>query len=71
MKVNLIKVKIICRIVDNMPVTWCYDVADSNEKYCATGFPIGCYVTNQKQPKDACVISVSMKPAFFLKKHDN
>jgi len=43
-------------IVDNMPVTWCYDVADvSNEKYCATGFPIGCFVTEHNQQKDACV----------------
>jgi len=44
-------------IVDNMPVTWCYEVADSAQKYCSTGFPIGCYVTEGNQPKDACVIS--------------
>lgn len=44
-------------IIDNMPITWCYDVADSTKKYCATGFPIGCWVTKQGQPKDACVIS--------------
>ena len=42
-----------------MPVTWCYEVADSNNKYCSTGFPIGCYVTSQGQQKDACVINVS------------
>jgi len=43
-------------IIDNMPVTWCYDVADVNKKYCSTGFPIGCYVTADNQPQDACVI---------------
>ena len=42
-----------------MPVTWCYDVADSNKKYCSTGFPIGCYVTSQREQKDACVTNVS------------
>ena len=47
------------RIVDNMPITWCYEVADSDKKYCSTGFPIGCSVTGASQPKDACVISVS------------
>lgn len=44
-------------IVDNMPITWCYEVADSPKRYCSTGFPIGCAVTNAGQPKDACVIS--------------
>ncbi|KAG7222241.1 hypothetical protein INR49_027542 [Caranx melampygus] len=29
-------------IVDNMPVTWCYDVEDG-QKFCNPGFPIGCY----------------------------
>ena len=47
------------RIVDNMPITWCYEVADSEKKYCSTGFPIGCTVTDAGQAKDACVISVS------------
>ena len=41
-----------------MPVTWCYDV-EANQKYCSTGFPIGCYVTEQGKQKDACVINVS------------
>jgi len=43
-------------IVDNMPVTWCYQV-QNQQHYCATGFPIGCYVDKKGQPKDACVIS--------------
>ena len=47
----------VCRIVDNMPVTWCYDVEDG-QKFCNPGFPIGCYVTEGGQPKDACVVNV-------------
>ncbi|XP_014676175.1 PREDICTED: transmembrane 9 superfamily member 2-like [Priapulus caudatus] len=43
-------------IVDNMPVTWCYEV-ESNQQYCSTGFPIGCFVDQGGIPKDACVIS--------------
>lgn len=46
------------RIVDNMPVTWCYDV-EEEQKFCNPGFPIGCYVTETRQPKDACVVNVS------------
>ena len=47
-------------IVDNMPVTWCYQVVASTggeDQYCATGFPMGCYVDDKGQQKDACVIS--------------
>lgn len=29
-------------IVDNMPVTWCYQV-ESNRQFCSTGFPMGCF----------------------------
>ena len=43
-------------IVDNMPVTWCYPV-DNGQHYCSTGFPMGCFVDKQGNPKDACVIS--------------
>ena len=48
---------VVARIVDNMPITWCYDV-ESNQKYCSTGFPLGCYVTPNLKQKDACVTSV-------------
>nr|KAG5685970.1 hypothetical protein BaRGS_017409 [Batillaria attramentaria] len=41
-------------IIDNMPVTWCYQVEDG-QTFCSTGFPIGCYVTQQGKPKDYCV----------------
>ncbi|XP_059082193.1 transmembrane 9 superfamily member 2-like [Tigriopus californicus] len=52
-------------IVDNMPVTWCYPV-ESGQKYCATGFPMGCFVDKQGNPKDACVISRDYtKPNHF------
>ncbi|KAF3825699.1 hypothetical protein GH733_006526, partial [Mirounga leonina] len=43
-------------IVDNMPVTWCYDVEDS-QRFCNPGFPIGCYITDKGHAKDACVIN--------------
>uniref|UniRef100_A0A9L0JBZ5 Transmembrane 9 superfamily member n=1 Tax=Equus asinus TaxID=9793 RepID=A0A9L0JBZ5_EQUAS len=33
-------------IVDNMPVTWCYDVEDG-QRFCNPGFPIGCYITDK------------------------
>ncbi|KAK7090811.1 transmembrane 9 superfamily member 2-like [Littorina saxatilis] len=41
-------------IVDNMPVTWCYQV-DNSQQYCSTGFPVGCYVNKAGKPKDFCV----------------
>lgn len=43
-------------IIDNMPVTWCYQV-EGNNNYCSTGFPMGCYVDEKRDRKDACVIS--------------
>lgn len=53
------------RIIDNMPVTWCYDVEDG-QKYCNPGFPIGCLVTTDGRAKDACVINVSCDMFFYL-----
>ncbi|XP_041111932.1 transmembrane 9 superfamily member 2-like isoform X1 [Polyodon spathula] len=57
-------------IVDNMPVTWCYDVEDG-QKYCNPGFPIGCYVTRDGRPKDACVINseFNKRNTFYLFNH--
>ncbi|XP_061899923.1 transmembrane 9 superfamily protein member 5 isoform X1 [Entelurus aequoreus] len=57
-------------IVDNMPVTWCYDVED-NQKYCNPGFPIGCLVTADGKPKDACVINAEFnkKNTFYVFNH--
>jgi len=41
-------------IVDNMPVTWCYDIEGG--KYCATGFPMGCMIDAEGNKRDACVM---------------
>ena len=54
------------RIIDNMPVTWCYDVADETSKYCSTGFPIGCHISEYGEARDACVTSVRF-PILFSK----
>ncbi|XP_051937770.1 transmembrane 9 superfamily member 2 isoform X2 [Hippocampus zosterae] len=57
-------------IIDNMPVTWCYEVED-NQKYCNPGFPIGCLVTSDGRPKDACVINAEFnkKKTFYVFNH--
>ncbi|XP_057183133.1 transmembrane 9 superfamily member 2-like [Triplophysa rosa] len=57
-------------IVDNMPVTWCYDVED-NQKFCNPGFPIGCYVTETGRAKDACVVNADFndKDTFYIFNH--
>ncbi|KAM9795510.1 transmembrane 9 superfamily protein member 5 [Neosynchiropus ocellatus] len=57
-------------IVDNMPVTWCYDVEDG-QKYCNPGFPIGCLVGDDGRPKDACVINSDFhkKSTFYVFNH--
>ena len=44
------------KLVFNFQVTWCYPV-EGNQQYCATGFPMGCYVDKNANPQDACVIS--------------
>ncbi|XP_067313733.1 transmembrane 9 superfamily protein member 5 isoform X1 [Pseudorasbora parva] len=57
-------------IVDNMPVTWCYLVED-NQKVCNPGFPIGCLVNQEGNPKDACVISADFnkKNTYYVFNH--
>lgn len=45
-------------IVDNMPVTFCF-INQQNMNVCTTGFPMGCFVTPEGKPKDACVLDVS------------
>lgn len=44
---------------DNMPVTWCY-IVEGGSVFCATGFPVGCFVDALHRPKDACVMDVSI-----------
>uniref|UniRef100_A0A8C5GI74 Transmembrane 9 superfamily member n=2 Tax=Gouania willdenowi TaxID=441366 RepID=A0A8C5GI74_GOUWI len=57
-------------IIDNMPLTWCYDVEDGL-KYCNPGFPIGCLVTKEGRAKDACVINAAFnrKDTFYVFNH--
>ncbi|XP_060607568.1 transmembrane 9 superfamily member 2-like [Ruditapes philippinarum] len=43
-------------IVDNMPVTYCYEV-ESGGQYCTSSFPVGCYVAKDFVQKDFCVTS--------------
>ncbi|KAH7643673.1 transmembrane 9 superfamily protein member 2 [Dermatophagoides farinae] len=59
-------------IVDNMPVTWCYNVDNfGGQKYCSTGFPMGCYVDKEGIAKDACVMNIlfNKKDTFYLFNH--
>merc|ERR1712141_229234 len=61
-------------IVDNMPVTWCYQVMSNSgaeDQYCATGFPMGCYVDKDGKQRDACVISrdYSKPDTFYIFNH--
>ncbi|XP_026081414.1 transmembrane 9 superfamily member 2-like isoform X1 [Carassius auratus] len=57
-------------IVDNMPVTWCY-IVEGDLKVCNPGFPIGCLVNQEGNPKDACVISAEFnkKNAYYIFNH--
>ncbi|XP_061690449.1 transmembrane 9 superfamily protein member 5 isoform X2 [Syngnathoides biaculeatus] len=57
-------------IIDNMPVTWCYDVEEKRQ-YCNPGFPIGCFVTSDGRPKDACVINAEFhkQNTFYVFNH--
>ncbi|XP_061542689.1 transmembrane 9 superfamily protein member 5 isoform X2 [Phycodurus eques] len=57
-------------IIDNMPVTWCYDVEEKRQ-YCNPGFPIGCFVNSDGRPKDACVINAEFhkKNTFYVFNH--
>ncbi|XP_030045044.1 transmembrane 9 superfamily member 2-like [Microcaecilia unicolor] len=57
-------------IIDNMPVTWCYEMEDGHQ-YCNPGFPIGCFVTQDGRAKDACVINseFNKKNTFYLFNH--
>lgn len=53
----------LCRIIDNMPVTWCYDFGELH-KFCNPGFPVGCFVASDGRAKDSCTINVSGQGAF-------
>ncbi|XP_017886178.1 transmembrane 9 superfamily member 2 isoform X2 [Ceratina calcarata] len=57
-------------IVDNMPVTWCYQLEDERQ-YCSTGFPMGCYSRESRFQLDSCSInSAYIKPDnYYLFNH--
>ncbi|KAK3605598.1 hypothetical protein CHS0354_005902 [Potamilus streckersoni] len=57
-------------ILDNMPLTWCYEV-QSGGKYCSIGFSIGCYVTKEGRKKDSCTMNVdfSQPDMYYLFNH--
>uniref|UniRef100_A0A8C5MXU0 Transmembrane 9 superfamily member n=1 Tax=Leptobrachium leishanense TaxID=445787 RepID=A0A8C5MXU0_9ANUR len=57
-------------ILDNMPVTWCYDT-DNGRKFCSPGFPIGCFVTSDFRKKELCAIFEDFKKAntYYLFNH--
>ncbi|XP_064393741.1 transmembrane 9 superfamily member 2-like [Halichondria panicea] len=55
-------------VIDNMPVTWCYSVMESNKPFCTTHFPVGCFVTKEGIRHDACYLSdlMNKKGATYL-----
>lgn len=52
-------------IVDNMPVTSCYETEDGRQ-YCSTGFPMGCY---SRDGRDTCYRHVANKNAYYIYNH--
>lgn len=57
-------------IVDNMPVTWCYQLEDELQ-YCSTGFPMGCFSREQRSLQDTCSINgpYSKAKTYYLFNH--
>ncbi|XP_043510092.1 transmembrane 9 superfamily member 2 isoform X2 [Frieseomelitta varia] len=57
-------------IVDNMPVTWCYQLEDERQ-YCSTGFPMGCFSRESRSQMDTCSINGAYnKPkTYYLFNH--
>lgn len=47
-------------IVDNMPVTWCYQFFENDRQFCTTNFPMGCLT------KSVSVNGILMHCQFFL-----
>lgn len=58
------------RILDNMPVTFCF-INQQNQNVCTTGFPMGCYVTEDGKPKDACVLDARYRQpnSYYIFNH--
>ncbi|OAD56403.1 Transmembrane 9 superfamily member 2 [Eufriesea mexicana] len=57
-------------IVDNMPVTWCYQLEDERQ-YCSTRFPMGCFSRDPRSPMDTCSINGAYNKAktYYLFNH--
>ena len=55
-------------VVDNMPVTWCYKILESDKPFCTSRFPVGCYVTDEGLRDNACFLSdeLSVKGETYL-----
>ena len=58
------------RIIDNLPVQWCYRTEGNSDQpnYCVTGFPVGCYVTKEGLRRDNCLVFVSIYVSTAYKK---
>jgi transmembrane 9 superfamily protein 2/4 len=52
-------------IVDNMPVTSCYDTEDGKQ-YCTTGFQMGCYA---RDGRDTCIRTPDRQNAYYIYNH--
>ncbi|XP_066587794.1 transmembrane 9 superfamily member 2 [Prorops nasuta] len=60
-------------IVDNMPVTWCYQLEDERQ-YCSTGFPMGCFSRDSRSQQDTCSLNSLSRhgsKAYYLFNHVN
>ncbi|CAK5017172.1 unnamed protein product [Meloidogyne enterolobii] len=57
-------------IIDNMPVTFCF-INQQSMNVCTTGFPMGCFVTKEGKPKDACVLDPKYRQpdSYYLFNH--
>ncbi|XP_012249463.1 transmembrane 9 superfamily member 2 isoform X2 [Bombus vosnesenskii] len=57
-------------IVDNMPVTWCYQLEDERQ-YCSTGFPMGCFLRDSRSQQDCTVNDAYNKRenSYYLYNH--
>ncbi|GAU91034.1 hypothetical protein RvY_03364-2 [Ramazzottius varieornatus] len=64
-------------IVDNLPITWCYQVptinGEGSETYCSTGFPMGCYISRDGTPRYPCPIQsealTKKQEGYFVYNH--
>ncbi|XP_050479243.1 transmembrane 9 superfamily member 2 isoform X2 [Bombus huntii] len=57
-------------IVDNMPVTWCYQL-ENERQYCSTGFPMGCFLRDSRSQQDCTVNDAYNKRenSYYLYNH--